>query len=440
MKKTISLLLIIMLLLVPATAATTSGTYRGYPITRVLVNGKEVLFDHVPAHIDDGRTLVPLRFVSEAMGAAVHWDEESFTVSVEHEPAGPEDNRISALEAELVIVHQELKRLTALIEEIALSQRSASDVVAMVQPSVVGILATKTYDDLEEIIDQGTGVILTESGVIVTNTHVVKQRELYTTDIFIIFHDGHVERAELVNWDYLSDIAILKVAETNQPYATLGDSDSLEPGEKVLAIGNPLSLGLRNTVTSGVISGVNRADQSAYPLIQTDAAINSGNSGGPLVNYRGEVIGITSSKIAAFGVEGLGFAIPINLVRDIMSRFTTRGIVRPYLGVVIDEPPFVSLGIPGGRGLTVVEIAKGGPAQVSEIRVDDTLVSLNGVRVNSLLELRKELEMYQPGQEITVTVLRGTQEIELSVVLKEIVTEDDSPYEFGALYPWEAEF
>jgi serine protease Do len=442
MKRIFSLLLAVALVLMPLTSGSVQSpttTYRGYPVARVLVDGQEVVFD-VPAHIVDGRTLVPLRFVTEAMGAEVNWFEESSTVTVETSGKTDMEAKVLALESELTAISKQLDSLKSLINELALAAQSPSAIVTKVKPSVVGILATKIYDDQEEIIDQGTGVIISEDGLIVTNAHVVKQRDLYTTDVFVIFNDGKVVRAELINWDYLSDIAIVKVAEKGLPSAPLGNSDQLEAGQQVLAIGNPLSLGLRNTVTAGVVSGLNRADQSAYPLIQTDAAINSGNSGGPLVNYKGEVIGITSSKIAAFGVEGLGFAIPINVVRDIIHRFTVRGIVRPFLGVVVDEPPFVSMGIPGGRGLTIVEVAPGSPAQQAGIRTDDAILTLNGTQVISLLELRKELERYMPGEAVKLRILRTDTELEFSILLSEMATEDDSPFEFGALYAWEAEF
>jgi serine protease Do len=274
----------------------------------------------------------------------------------------------------------------------------------------------------------------------VTNTHVVKQPDLETGDVFVIFNDGYVTRASIQSYDYLSDVAVLKVDRQGLQAAVLGNSRQLKVGQEVVAIGNPLSLGLRNTVTAGVISGLNRADQSAYPLIQTDAAINSGNSGGPLVNYKGEVIGITSSKIAAFGVEGLGFAIPIHIVQDIMARFVDGGITRPFLGAVVDEPPFVSLGIPGSRGLTVVELSPAGPARAAGILVDDVVTSVNGVAVLSLLDLRSQLERHQPGARITIGIRRGQNVSTVTVTLGSVSRDDEWPFEYGALYPWEAEY
>ena len=443
MKKIVSMILLIALIVLPGAAGSVSapfGYYDGHPIARVLVDGTSVLFDgDVPAHVivEQGRTLVPLRFVSEAMGAEVNWHQESFTVSVTTQGI-QDDRRVTALETTVGELRGEIDNLTRLVNEL-LNEKPIS-VVEKVQPSVVGILSSKSFAGSEEIIDQGTGLILSASGLIVTNTHVVKQPDLETGDVFVIFNDGYVTRASIQSYDYLSDVAVLKVDRQGLQAAVLGNSRQLKVGQEVVAIGNPLSLGLRNTVTAGVISGLNRADQSAYPLIQTDAAINSGNSGGPLVNYKGEVIGITSSKIAAFGVEGLGFAIPIHIVQDIMARFVDGGITRPFLGAVVDEPPFVSLGIPGSRGLTVVELSPAGPARAAGILVDDVVTSVNGVAVLSLLDLRSQLERHQPGARITIGIRRGQNVSTVTVTLGSVSRDDEWPFEYGALYPWEAEY
>lgn len=443
MKKVISALLILALIVWPGGAGSVSapfGYYDGHPIARVLVDGRAVLFDDdVPAHVivEQGRTLVPLRFVSEAMGAEVNWHQESFTVSVTTQTV-QDDRRVTALETTVSELRSDLDKLSAVLDRL-LNENPVS-VVQKVQPSVVGILVSKQFAGSEEVIDQGTGLILSTDGLIVTNTHVVKQKESVTGDVFVIFNDGFVARAELVSWDYLSDVAVLKVDRQGLQAATLGNSRQLLVGQEVVAIGNPLSLGLRNTVTAGVISGLNRADQSAYPLIQTDAAINSGNSGGPLVNYKGEVIGVTSSKIAAFGVEGLGFAIPIHVVQNIISRFVDGGVIRPFLGAVIDEPPFVGLGIPGSRGLSVVELSPSGPAKLAGILVDDVIVSINGVSVTSLLDMRSELEKHAPGARVSIGIRRDGVSTTVNVTLGRVTRDDDWSFDYGALYPWEAEF
>lgn len=438
MKRTIALLLSFTLVLFPIAASSVSapwGAYRGYPIVQVVVNGREVKLD-VPAHVAEGRTLVPLRFVAEALGANVNWDGSKLMVSVntkEQTSANPD------LQAQIARLWENIEQLNRQVEGLQINQQSPVQVVAKVKPSVVGIIATQVFEGAEEI-HQGTGVVLSLDGMIVTNTHVVKQRGVETTDIFVVLNDGRALRASLWNYDYLSDIAVVKVEASNLSPANFGDSDKVELGQQVLAIGNPLSLGLRNTVTAGVVSGLNRADQSAYPLIQTDAAINGGNSGGPLVDYAGKVIAITSSKITAPGVEGLGFAIPMNLVKDIISRFTDRGVVRPFIGVVVEESYFAGLGIPSAQGLTVVELAQGGPGETAGLKMLDNLKSINGKPINTLIELRSELERLRPSQQVTLGVKRGLAEVSITIVLGEWATEDASPFEFGAMYPWEAEF
>jgi len=435
MRRTIAILIAVTLILLPMSASSVSapwGAYRGYPQAKVLVNGSEVISPDVPAHIADGRTLVPLRFVTEALGASVEWDEPNYTVVVTS-PSKDSAAEIESLKAELA-------RLENRINEVISSLTSPSAVAAKVKPSVVGIIATKRLVDGEELIDQGTGVIMSDDGMIITNTHVIKQKGIDTVDIYVILNDGRAIKGELWNYDYVSDIAVVKVSAPNLVVAEFGDSDKVEVGQQVLAIGNPLSLGLMNTVTAGVVSGLNRADQSAYPLIQTDAAINGGNSGGPLVDYQGKVIAITSSKIFEPGVEGLGFAIPINLAKDIINRFSVRGVVRPFVGMVVEESYFAGLGVLDAQGLTIVEVAPDSPAFATGLKVSDLLQGVNEKSIKTLVELRYEIEKYAPGDAVSLTVKRGSEILTLSVKLSELATEDYSPFEYGALYPWEAEF
>lgn len=436
MKKTLALLVAVTLILLPMSASSVSapwGAYRGYPVAKVYVDGQEISTD-VPAHIAEGRTLVPLRFVTEAMGATVDWNESEHVVSITTDIEYAKITEVRKLRADIA-------RLEGLINGILTSpQLSPVSVVSKVKPSVVGIIATKILPDGEEMIDQGTGVIFSADGMIVTNTHVVKQKGIDTDEVYVIINDGRVLKGELWNYDYVSDIAVIRVAATDLPVAAFGDSDKVEVGEQVLAIGNPLSLGLRNTVTAGVVSGLNRADQSAYPLIQTDAAINGGNSGGPLVDYNGNVIAITSSKVFAPGVEGVGFAIPINLAKDIIARFDERGVVRPFLGAVVEESYFAGLGVPGAQGLTIVEIAPGSPAAVAGLKESDSLLGINGKAISTLIELRYELELFMPGDDISLNIRRAGNLNTKRVQLGEVATEDESPYEYGAMYPWEAEF
>ena len=441
MRKVLSLAVVLAILLSPLSASSVVapwGVYRGYPVARVLVDNQEVLSD-VPAHVVDGRTLVPLRFVAQALGAQVAWDEQTFQVTVSTPPRTALPDPV--LQAEVSRLRSDLEQLSRELAALRASLVSPATVVAAVQRSVVGIIATQVLPGGREVIGQGTGVVMSTDGMILTNTHVVKERGATTTNLLVILHDGRALRAELWNYDYLSDVAVVKVTDAvDLVTANFGDSDKVIVGQPVIAIGNPLSLGLRNTVTAGVISGLNRADRSAYPLLQTDAAINRGNSGGPLVDFSGQVIGITSSKVVAVGVEGLGFALPMNLVRSIIARFTDRGIVRPFLGVVVEESPFAGLDVPNARGLTVVELAPRSPAAVAGLQVGDILRTMNDRPIRSLLELRMELERHSPGQRITLGVQRGQTVISVSITLGSLATEDTPPFRHGAMYSWEAEF
>ncbi|MBT9155171.1 MAG: putative serine protease HtrA [Firmicutes bacterium] len=441
MRKALSIAVAVALVLFPLSASSVAapwGVYRGYPVVRVLVDNQEVLSD-VPAHVADGRTFVPLRFVAQALGAQVEWDEQTFRVTVASQPRVALPDPV--LQAELARLRSDLEQLSREVAALREATISPAKVVTAVQRSVVGIIATQVFPGGRAVIGQGTGVVMSADGSILTNTHVVKTRGANTTSLLVILHDGRALRAELRNYDYLSDVAVVRVTEAvDLVAANFGDSDQVVVGQPVIAIGNPLSLGLRNTVTAGVISGLNRADRSAYPLLQTDAAINRGNSGGPLVNFSGQVIGITSSKVVAEGVEGLGFALPINLVRDILARFTDRGIVRPFLGVVVEESPFAGLNIPTARGLTVVELAPRSPAALAGLQVGDILRTLNDRPIRTLLELRTELERHPPGQRIVLSVRRGQTDMSISVTLGSLATEDTAPFRHGAIYSWEAEF
>ena len=209
--------------------------------------------------------------------------------------------------------------------------------------------------------------------------------------------------------------------------AEFGDSDSLMVGEPAIAIGNPLGMEFRGSVTAGVISALNRSldmGERRFRLIQTDAAINPGNSGGALVNADGQVIGINSAKIAASGVEGIGFAIPINETKPILKELAEKGrVVRPYLGVsLLDQTLAQRLGfdLDLRGGLFVVKMFQDGPAYRGGIRPNDIIVKFNGAKVDSVAALRDALGKCQVGQQVPVTILRGDEEVNKIVTLTEM--------------------
>ena len=259
----------------------------------------------------------------------------------------------------------------------------------------------------------GTGVILTESGYIVTNCHVVEDAET----IQILLHDDRVLTGELVGMDAVSDLAVLWVDADDLTCAQLGDSSVLRVGDSVVAIGDPLGMELRGTMTDGIVSAINRdvtVNGRVMNLIQTNAALNSGNSGGPLLNCYGQVVGINTMKMgdamSVAGVEGLGFAIPSNTVSEIVNQLISQGYVsgRPYVGITGEEvSSFYQFyyGLPAGLYITGVE--KGSPAQETGLEAGDILLTVDGTRIYGLADLETALYSYVPGDRVEITIFRN---------------------------------
>lgn len=281
-----------------------------------------------------------------------------------------------------------------------------------VGPAVVGI-TSEVYDrdifnrNVEVGQNVGSGVIFDKKGYIVTNNHVVGNNR----QVNVALSDGQVVTGKVIGTDAVTDLAVVKIPGSDKlPVAEFGNSDSLQPGETAVAIGNPLGLEFRGTVTGGVISALNRTlddVEQQIKLIQTDAAINPGNSGGALCTADGKVIGINSAKIAKAGVEGMGFAIPINQVKAIVSQLISNGhVTRPYLGLYgIDKTLAARNGISWDHngGIYVYKIADGSPLDGSDIVRGDYIMQINGKATNSLSELRNVMMNYKPGDKVTIT-------------------------------------
>jgi len=297
-----------------------------------------------------------------------------------------------------------------------------------VSPAVVGIVS-KTVAGIDffgrEFVQEnsGSGLIITEDGYIVTNNHVVARA---AGDPTVFLADGRTMKAKIVGTDPATDLAVIKIEATGLPTATFGDSDQLRPGQLAIAIGNPLGMDFKRTVTVGVISGLDRAlpvGDGYYRLIQTDAVINPGNSGGPLVNFRGEVIGLNSAKINAEAVEGMGFAIPSNHVNRIAQEIIHTGKVkRARVGVKIVEKRQAEIYYPEikiDRGLYVLEVVPGGPAARAGIRAGDYIIEFAGTKVNDVGTFVAVLAEKSPGDTVPIKVLRKGNEITFNVVLGE---------------------
>jgi len=266
----------------------------------------------------------------------------------------------------------------------------------------------------------GSGVIVSADGYVLTSNHVVAGAE----EITVRLADDREFDAKVIGNDPPTDIALIKIEAAGLPVAALGDSDKMEVGDWVLAVGAPL--GLQKTVTAGIISATGRANVGIADyedFIQTDAAINPGNSGGPLVNLRGEVIGInTAIASRSGGYMGIGFAVPSNMARDVMNRLREKGeVVRGWLGVSIQnlsKELAASMGLASAEGALVSEVFAGGPAGKAGVKAGDVIMEYNGKPVKDVTELRTAVAWTEPGKKVDMVVLRGGKCETLSVQME----------------------
>ena len=305
------------------------------------------------------------------------------------------------------------------------AELSTAEIAAKVGPSVVGI-ESKTYSmnffqQRTSNTATGSGVIVNEDGYIVTNHHVVDSAK----ELKVILNSGKEYPATLVGYDERSDLAVIKIEEKELPFATFGDSSQLMVGERAIAIGNPLGTELMGTVTQGIISAVNRTVQvedKTLTLLQTDAAINSGNSGGALINGYGEVIGINTVKMYATGVEGIGFAIPSNEVKTVLDDIINHGYVRGRLvvgvtGTNITEKMSEYYELP--IGFYVSEVREGYGAYLAGVQVGDVIVKCDGKVVETIDDINKIRDSHKVGDFMSIVVSRNGKNVTLKVKLME---------------------
>ena len=276
----------------------------------------------------------------------------------------------------------------------------------------------------------GSGFIISADGYIITNHHVIENSDSITVSLY----DGTNYDATLVGYYESSDIAVLKVDAENLSPVILGDSDNMNVGDSVLAIGNPLGE-LTFTLTSGSVSALNRAvtfsGNVTMDLIQTDCAINSGNSGGALFNLYGEVIGITNAKYSSSGseasIDNIGFAIPVNDVKDIVKSIIENGYIKkPYIGISVSgvSAEAQKYGLP--KGAAVIEVGQGGPAEKGGLQVNDIITAINGKSIGSANDVIDMVGTVAAGDELKVTVYRQGGSIELTIIVGE-TTQDALP-------------
>ena len=299
---------------------------------------------------------------------------------------------------------------------------SATEAYNKVAPAAV-VVSTKSvtqgyFMHTQEVEGIGSGFIINEEGYILTNYHVVKGAQ----EISVTLSNDVTTTAQVVNYDENQDVAMIKITDENVEIPAtveLGDSDALQPGEEVIAIGTPLSTELSSTVTKGIISATSRsvAVESGVTmnLIQTDAAINAGNSGGPLVNTKGEVVGINSSKISGEAVEGIGFSIPINDIKDKIESLS-KPILNLGISVrTIDEA--LSKQLNREQGLYVVEVTEFSSAEKAGLKAGDIIVKADGNRITTFDEFKAVKNGKEEGDEISLEVIRNGESKTINVKL-----------------------
>lgn len=290
--------------------------------------------------------------------------------------------------------------------------------------SVVGITTVEVqqfFFSLQEVEGVGSGVIVDSDGYILTNSHVVGDGRAKSLNV--IFEDGEKVDGKVLWNDRGLDLAIVKVDKKGLPAAKLGDSDALQVGELAVAIGNPLGLDFQRSVTAGVVSGLHRTievnDIVMENLIQTDASINRGNSGGPLLNSKGEVIGINTVKVSSG--EGLGFSIPIDSIKPIISEVTSQGtyktVVLGVSGVGVKEyQATLGVELSTDKGIILVEVDSDGPAHKSGLLASDIVTAVDGREINSMADLKAVLYKYKKGDKAIFDIMRNgeSQKIEVT--------------------------
>ena len=293
---------------------------------------------------------------------------------------------------------------------------SLQEIYELCQPSVVAIRTTRAKQGGA----LGTGIIMAADGYLITNAHVLDQAVKVT--VTLLADDSEYE-AKLVGTDAVSDLAVLKIEAQGLKPAVFGDSGALRVGDPVIAIGNPLGTELNGTMTNGIVSAINRNviyGGHSMSLLQTNAAINEGNSGGPLINAWGQVIGITNMKAFDTGVEGICFAIPVSLVQPVVDTLIAEGEVsgRPSIGIVIgelDEAASEYYDLP--QGLYVQSVAEGSDAEAKGIQPGDIVTAVNGQTVTTTYEVNAVKEGLAVGDTMTLTIYRDGETFDVEVTL-----------------------
>ncbi len=333
------------------------------------------------------------------------------------------------------------------VSQVNLSNYSDTAVYAAnkILPSIVGIKLEYTVNNTmlqmfgksgsSTATASGSGIIISEDGYILTNNHVISSTTSSNSDnsyyqiseasklTVTLFNDSTEYEAKIIGKDEQTDLAVIKIEKTGLSKAEFADSDSIKVGEFAMAVGNPI--GMQSSVTCGIVSAVNRqvtdSDGKQYTLIQTDAAINSGNSGGALVNSEGKVIGINTLKLSGTGIEGMGFAIPINSTKDITSQLIQYSKVkRPYIGISgIDLTEETAKTYNLVTGVYVKSVEDFSSGEKAGIKAGDVIIEADGTKISKMDDLNKIKNSHKIGDEMKIKVNRNGQEKELTITLGE---------------------
>jgi len=367
MKKILGILLITFVLISAVSAV---------EVPKVFVNGIRL---NEKIIVENGNTYVPLRAIGEAFGASIKWDERANIAYV------------TFTEDEVI-----------------------AKIVENASPSVVTIVGNyqsgREEDRYNNLTTHGSGVVYKSNGYIITNAHVVKDLKNLT----VVFSDGTLLPGKVVCSDELADIAIVKVDKIGLTPITFADKSTIVSGKTAIAIGTPISLTMRNTVTKGIVcgNGVSIRD-SHYKLIQTDTTVNPGNSGGPLLNTKGELIGITSSKYVSMNIDNVAFAIPVDTVEYVIKQYEQYGFVKKIVFGFDLEPSWeAKIGLPTQKGLTVKN------SEEKSLIDGDVVISLNGIEVHSITDWNEAVKQTCNGQSAIVKFTRNDTVMETEINIK----------------------
>ncbi len=361
MKKVLSIIFTVSLLLTTSVLAYENVVVDGNPV------GESVMIDN--------KIYVPLRSVSETLGAEVSWDGTTAYVTS--------------------------KNTDELVPEI----------VAEASEYVVGIIGKYEKDGVEGVA-HGSGFVIAENGLIVTNAHVVAPLKR----ILVVMSDGGTYEARIKNIDNQADIALIQINKTGLKTAKLADINTVEVGQTVIAIGTPISFTLRNSATIGIISGLNRTTNNPYRLIQSDATLNGGNSGGPLVNLKGEVVGMGTQGFQ--GVSGLYFSVTCDTIQYALNHFEKFGRIRqPILGATLSEGWLAKYDLPSDEGLIIKSVVENSPAAVSGLVAGDSILAVNSVPVSTITDYNEALKPFVPGDTVQYKIKKGNSVITVNIKL-----------------------